>query len=92
MPRTTFFKIEIVGPNAAATITEAARDNGLWVRMERLSTDKVRRLSGAWSEQALRKVAERGGARLVWAYTLARDAKGYIHSSRRAVGSIALPG
>ena len=88
--RTTFFIVEVAGPYVPLTACDAVpAGSQAWADLARLAqrtnTLKVLCRHGAWQRASIERLAQRGGAVLKSAYSIARDSKGYIESSRKPI-------
>lgn len=87
--RTTFFVLRAAGPYVMlADAYEALPDRHEYERRRALAEHSVIKVShrrGHWSREALERLAARHGMALENAYSIARDSKGWIESSRRDI-------
>ena len=87
--RTTFFTIRAVGTYVTmSNASEALPDRAEFERRMALAEHSVFKAShrrGHWSREALERLAARHGMALVAAYSIARDSKGLIETSRRDI-------
>jgi hypothetical protein len=91
MTRTTFITVEVQGPKVpiSAYMDSFNLGRAEYERVARLfekaNTYKRVHRPGAWKPESVRKMAERGGAVLVEAHSIARDSKGFIQSSKKPI-------
>jgi hypothetical protein len=87
MARTTFITVEVVGPRVPfAAVCKAQPETAEYAHLARLfdrsNTIKVTSRPGAWTAATVKNLAQKGGAVLRGAYTIARDSKGYMQSTQ----------
>lgn len=89
--RTTFFSLRAVGPYVVmADACEALPDTSEHARRMALAEHSVIKTGhrrGHWGREALERLAARHGMELISAYSIARDGKGWIETSRRDIAA-----
>lgn len=90
--RTTFFTVIAEGPSVPVAHLKQPPGPD-WEAAQRLferaRLHRTAHRAGHWSAESLQRLAQRHCVHLVSAYSLARDAKGFIQASRRDIITIA---